>query len=56
MPDHRIQIVGDDGRQLPERHVGEIILAGPSVMLGYYKQDVLTAQHLENHINAFALG
>ena len=44
LPGHRLQIVGDDGRPLAERHVGEILLAGPSVMLGYYKQDALTAQ------------
>jgi fatty-acyl-CoA synthase len=44
LPGHRLQIVGEDGRPAPERHVGEILLAGPSVMLGYYKQDELTAQ------------
>ena len=38
LPDHEIRIVGDDGRALPERSVGEIVLAGPSVMLGYYKR------------------
>ena len=44
LPDHHVQIVGEDGRTLPERHVGEILLAGPSVMVGYYKQHELTAQ------------
>ena len=44
LSDHRLQIAGDDGRALPERQVGEILLAGPSVMLGYYRQDALTAQ------------
>jgi fatty-acyl-CoA synthase len=44
LPGHRLQIVGPDGVALAERHVGEILLAGPSVMLGYYKQDALTAQ------------
>jgi fatty-acyl-CoA synthase len=48
LPGHRIQIVGDDGRPLPERHVGEILLAGPSVMLGYYGQDALTAQTIRD--------
>jgi fatty-acyl-CoA synthase len=43
-PGHRLQIVGEDGRQLPERQVGEIVLSGPSVMLGYYMQDTLTGQ------------
>jgi fatty-acyl-CoA synthase len=40
--------VGEDGRPLPERHVGEILLAGPSVMLGYYGQDALTAQTIRD--------
>jgi fatty-acyl-CoA synthase len=43
-PEHELRILGDDGRQLSERQVGEIVLKGPSVMLGYYRQDGLTAQ------------
>jgi fatty-acyl-CoA synthase len=43
-PGHAIQIIGEDGRPLPERQVGEIVLAGPSVMMGYYRQDELTAK------------
>ena len=48
LPGHRLQIVGDDGRPVTERHVGEILLAGPSVMRGYYKQDELTAQTIRD--------
>jgi fatty-acyl-CoA synthase len=48
LPDHEIRIVGDDGRALPERSVGEIVLAGPSVMLGYYKHDALTGQTIRD--------
>ncbi len=47
-PGHRLRIVDQHGRELPERHVGEITLAGPSVMLSYYKQDELTAATLRN--------
>jgi fatty-acyl-CoA synthase len=47
-PGHRIQIIDEDGRPLPERHVGEIVLAGPSVMVGYYRQGELTAQAIRN--------
>ena len=42
LPGHEIRIVGEDGRPVPEREVGEITLAGPSVMLGYYKNVALT--------------
>jgi fatty-acyl-CoA synthase len=48
LPGHRLQIVGEDGRPVAERQVGEILLAGPSVMLGYYKQDALTAQTIRD--------
>jgi fatty-acyl-CoA synthase len=48
LPGHRVEILGDDGRLAAERHVGEIVLAGPSVMLGYYKQDALTAQTIRD--------
>jgi fatty-acyl-CoA synthase len=43
-PGHRIQIVSEDGRPLPEREVGQIVLTGPSVMLGYYSDARLTAE------------
>ena len=48
LPGHQLKIVDDRGHQLPERHVGEILLAGPSVMLGYYKQDALTTEVLRD--------
>ena len=48
LPGHAIRIVGEDGRALADREVGEIALAGPSVMLGYYKQDALTAQTIRD--------
>jgi fatty-acyl-CoA synthase len=48
LPGHRLRIAGEDGGAVEERHVGEILLAGPSVMLGYYKQDALTAQTIRD--------
>jgi fatty-acyl-CoA synthase len=44
LPGHQLRIVGDDGRPVGDRCVGEIILAGPSVMLSYYNQSALTAE------------
>jgi fatty-acyl-CoA synthase len=43
-PGHRLRIVADDGHELPEREVGEIVLAGPSVMRGYYNQPAATSE------------
>ena len=40
LPGHRLRIArdGDPGIDLPEREVGEILLAGPSVMQGYFER------------------
>jgi fatty-acyl-CoA synthase len=47
-PGHAVRIVDDEGRELPPRHVGHITLAGPSVMLGYYKDEALTARTIRD--------
>ena len=41
---HRVRVVGRDGAELAERAVGEIQLAGPSVMQGYHADPELTAR------------
>jgi acyl-CoA synthetase (AMP-forming)/AMP-acid ligase II len=48
LPGHQIRIADEDGRPLPERQVGEILLAGPSVMRGYYKARALTAETIRD--------
>ena len=50
LPGHEIRIVGDDGRTAGEREVGEIALAGPSVMLGYYGDDEATGQTIRERM------
>jgi fatty-acyl-CoA synthase len=48
IPGHRIRIVGEDGRDADEREVGHITLSGPSVMLGYYRDEPLTSQTIRD--------
>ena len=48
LPGHQIRIVDKDDRPLAEGAVGEIVLAGPSVMAGYYNQDAATADAVRN--------
>ena len=38
LPGHRLRIADGENADLPEREVGEILLAGPSVMRGYFEQ------------------
>jgi fatty-acyl-CoA synthase len=44
LPGHQVRIADERGRALPERRIGEIVLAGPSVTPGYYQNDQLTAR------------
>jgi fatty-acyl-CoA synthase len=48
LPGHAVRIVDESGRELPERAIGEITLAGPSVMTGYYGDEALTAQTIRD--------
>ena len=48
LPGHRVQILDEAGRSLPERHIGEIALSGPSVTPGYYNDVETTARALRD--------
>ncbi|WP_293883530.1 fatty acyl-AMP ligase [Sphingomonas sp.] len=41
--DMRVEIREEDGTVLPERAVGKLWASGPSIMTGYYRDDVSTA-------------
>ncbi len=45
-PGHEIRVVDDAGRPLPDRHVGAIVVRGPSVMAGYFEDAAATAEAL----------
>ena len=42
-PGHEVRIVDDAFNQLPERHVGAIVVKGPSVMRGYFEEPAATS-------------
>lgn len=46
LPDHFLEVRGDDGQVLPERGVGRIFAKGPSVMSAYFANPEETARVL----------
>jgi acyl-CoA synthetase (AMP-forming)/AMP-acid ligase II len=45
-PGHKVRIADPKGRPLPERHVGQILLKGPSVFRGYLDREALSREAL----------
>ena len=48
LPGHTLRIVDEEGRPAADGEIGEIALAGPSVMLGYYNDAELTRQTIRD--------
>jgi fatty-acyl-CoA synthase len=48
LPGHCLRIVDENGLELPARAIGEITLAGPSVMSGYCGDESLTAETIRD--------
>ena len=48
LPGHDVRILDEDGSPLPERHIGEIVLTGPSVTPGYYNDVDTTRKVIRN--------
>ncbi|MCC7477526.1 AMP-binding protein [bacterium] len=43
-----IRIIDDEGRELPAGEVGEILVKGPGIMLGYHQRPDLTAEVIKD--------
>ncbi len=48
MPGQEVRIVDDSGHKLPYGQIGEIVIRGPNVMQGYYRDPVATAATLRD--------
>ncbi|WP_408033946.1 fatty acyl-AMP ligase [Thermaurantiacus tibetensis] len=39
---HRVEIRDDEGRRLPDREIGKVFVSGPSLMVGYFRNEEAT--------------
>ena len=55
--DHKVEIRDKNGRVLPDRSVGQVFFAGPSVMKGYYNDQLATDEYIiDGWLNTGDLG
>ncbi|HEY8429667.1 MAG TPA: fatty acyl-AMP ligase [Sandaracinaceae bacterium] len=47
-PGHELRIVDENGEELPERRVGEILTRGPSVTPGYFRNEEATREAIRD--------
>ncbi|MEC9345409.1 MAG: long-chain fatty acid--CoA ligase [Pseudomonadota bacterium] len=43
-----VRVVGEDGAELPRGEVGEVVMRGPNIMMGYWNKPAETAQALRD--------
>jgi acyl-CoA synthetase (AMP-forming)/AMP-acid ligase II len=47
VPNIEIKVVNDDGKELPEGEIGEILYRGPNIMKGYYGDEEKTSKTID---------
>jgi acyl-CoA synthetase (AMP-forming)/AMP-acid ligase II len=48
IPGHDVQVLDEHGDPLPEREVGHVVVSGPSIMHGYFREKEATDKILRN--------
>jgi len=48
LPGHELEVRDEEGRALPDRTIGRVFFKGPSVMAGYFRDEVSTAACLKD--------
>ena len=49
LPGIQVQILAEDGSELPPGRVGEVVVSGPNVMCGYVSEDEFSSQMIDSY-------